>query len=97
MKSYAMAALLSSVITAGPALADSEFRALSKVSSVAPMTEGQLASVEGGVVNRGGGTCSGLGNVCLNLAIPTITAVNLGLFSKNANQFIVQKTTQVIR
>ncbi|CAI8764543.1 hypothetical protein [Methylocaldum szegediense] len=97
MKSYAMAVLLSSVITAGPVMAESEFRALDKVSGVTAMSEGRLASVEGGVIKHGSGTCSGVGNVCLNLAIPTITAVNLGLFSKNANQFIVQKTTQVIR
>jgi len=97
MKSYAIAAVLSSVMMTGPALAGNDFRALDKVSSLKPMTEGQLAAVEGGVVNRGGGTCSGLANVCLNLAIPTITAVNLGILSKNANQFIVQKTTQVIK
>lgn len=97
MKSYAIAAVLSSVMMTGPVLAENDFRALDKMSSVQAMTEVQLAAVEGGVVTRGGGTCSGLGNVCFNLAIPTITAVNLGILSKNVNQSIVQRTTQVIR
>lgn len=97
MKSYAIAAVLSSVMMTGPVLAENDFRALDKMSSPQAMTEVQLAAVEGGDVRRGGGTCSGLGNVCFNLAIPTITAVNLGILSKNVNQAIVQRTTQVIR
>ncbi|MGX2038939.1 hypothetical protein ACWJKU_02230 [Methylocaldum sp. MU1018] len=86
MKSYALAAVLSSVMVAGPALADNDFRALGKVSSLAPMTEGQLASVEGGLLDT---------TLNLNVAVPTITAVNLALLG-NARQHIDQDTNQSI-
>jgi hypothetical protein len=50
MKSYALAAVLSSVIVTGSAWADADndFRALGQVSDLTPMSEEQLADVEGG-------------------------------------------------
>jgi len=92
MKSYALAAVLSSVMVAGPAMADNEFRALGKASGLPAMSEGQLAAVEGGHA------CSGVVNVantCLNVAVPTVTAVNVALFGK-ANQRVTQITKQHI-
>jgi hypothetical protein len=92
MKAYALVAVLSSVMVAGPALADNDFRALGQVSNLTPMTETQLAAVEGGQ------SCSGffsIGNTCLNVAVPTITAVNLSLFGRGF-QDIVQVTNQGI-
>ncbi|MBP1148242.1 MULTISPECIES: hypothetical protein [Methylocaldum] len=96
MKSYALAAVLSSVMVAGPALADNDFRALGQVSNLTPMTETQLAAVEGGQ------SCSGLlsfANTCLNVAVPTITAYNvsfLGLLGATT-QSIKQVTNQYIQ
>ncbi|MGX2041778.1 hypothetical protein ACWJKU_16850 [Methylocaldum sp. MU1018] len=87
MKSYALAAVLSSVMVAGSALADNDFRALGKVSSLAPMTEGQLASVEGGFADN---------ILNLNAAIPTITAVNAAVLLGNARSHIDQDTNQSI-
>ena len=92
MKSYALAAVLSSLMVAGPALADNDFRALGQVSSLKPMSEAQLEAVEGGQA------CSGffsIGNACLNVALPTITAVNLGVLG-SAVQGVVQVTEQSI-
>ncbi|CAI8838298.1 hypothetical protein [Methylocaldum szegediense] len=97
MKSYILAVALSSALVAGPVMADNDFQALSKMSGATPMTEGQLAAVEGGHVNRGGGSCSGFANLCLNIAIPTVVGINVGVFSKHTNQTIVQTTTQSIR
>lgn len=97
MKSYILAVALSSALVAGPVMADNDFQALSKMSGATPMTEGQLAAVEGGHENRGGGSCSGFANVCLNLAVPTVIGINLGVFSKHTDQTIVQKTTQSIK
>jgi hypothetical protein len=92
MKTYVVAAVLSSVMAAGPAMADNDFRALGKVANLSPMTEGQLAAVEGGQ------SCSGflsLANMCLNVVVPTITALNVALVGK-ANQSVTQITTQDI-
>ncbi len=98
MKSYVLAVALSSALVAGPVMADNEFKALSKMSSATPMTEGRLAAVEGGHMNnRGGGSCSGFANTCLNVAVPTVIALNLGVLSKRTSQTVVQTTTQSIR
>jgi hypothetical protein len=76
-------------------MADNDFRALGKVANLSPMTEGQLAAVEGGQ------SCSGLlaiGNTCLNVATPTVIGLNaslLGLFGAT-NQWVKQVTTQSI-
>jgi hypothetical protein len=48
MKSYALAAVLSSMMVTGSAFADNDFRALGQVSNLPPMSEEQLADVEGG-------------------------------------------------
>jgi len=93
MKSYALAAVLSSLAIAGPAMADNEFRALGQVSGVTAMSEGQLAAVEGGQACSGG---LNLANTCLNLAIPTVVAVNLGILG-SPSQHIKQFTDQYIR
>jgi len=93
MKTFALVAVLSSVMVAGPAMADNDFRALGKVASLTPMTEGQLAAVEGG------SSCSGvlsIANTCLNVAVPTVTAINVALLGKS-HQDIKQITTQVIK
>jgi len=96
MKAYALAAVLSSIVMAGPAMADNDFRALGQVSSLTPMTEGQLAAVEGGQ------SCSGflsLANTCLNVAVPTVTATNaniLGILGAST-QHITQVTNQFIQ
>jgi len=93
MKAYALAAVLSSIVMAGPAMADNDFRALGQVSSLTPMTEGQLAAVEGGQ------SCSGglnLANTCLNVAVPTVVAINLGILGV-ATQAITQVTNQFIQ
>lgn len=92
MKSYALAAVLSSLMVAGPALADNDFRALGQVSNLKPMSESQLAAVEGGQ------SCSGVvsfANTCLNVAVPTVVAINLGLFA-NPSQYVTQFTSQYI-
>jgi len=96
MKSYALAAVLSSLAIAGPAMADNEFRALGQVSGVTAMSEGQLAAVEGGQA------CSGVilnaANTCLNVAVPTVTAFNVSLLGLlgATNQNITQVTRQHI-
>ncbi|WP_133717795.1 hypothetical protein [Methylocaldum gracile] len=101
MKSYAIAAVLSSVMMAGPAMADNDFRALGKVSSLKPMTEGQLSAVEGGILfpfKKDHDRKLNVGNVNLNqnIAVTTITAVNLALGKGGANQNIVAVTQQSI-
>ncbi|WP_133718829.1 hypothetical protein [Methylocaldum gracile] len=99
MKSYAIAAVLSSVMMAGPAMADNDFRALGKVSSLKPMTEGQLSAVEGGTLipfKKDNGGKVNAGNVNQNIAVTTITAVNVALFKGDANQTIVAVTQQSI-
>ncbi|WP_026611586.1 hypothetical protein [Methylocaldum szegediense] len=62
MKSYALAAVLSSVMVAGSAWADadSDFRALGQVSNLTPMSEEQLADVEGGYVGTVVGFLQGI-------------------------------------
>jgi hypothetical protein len=93
MKLFALAAVLSSVVAAGPALADNDFRALGQVSSLKPMSDAQLEAVEGGQA------CSGffsIGNTCVNVAVPTITAINLGVLGP-AVQNIAQVTKQSIQ
>jgi hypothetical protein len=97
MKSYALAAVLSSLMVAGPALADNDFRALGQVSNLKPMTESQLAAVEGGQACSGG---LALANTCLNVAVPTITAYNVSLFGllgATTNQSVWQYTSQSIQ
>ncbi|MBP1149835.1 MULTISPECIES: hypothetical protein [Methylocaldum] len=99
MKSYAIAAVLSSVMMAGPAMADNDFRALGKVSSLKPMTEGQLSAVEGGILfpfKKDHDRKLNVGNVNQNIAVTTITAVNLALGKGGANQNIVAVTQQSI-
>jgi hypothetical protein len=96
MKSYALAAVLSSLMVAGPALADNDFRALGQVSNLKPMSESQLAAVEGGEVPS---ALLSIGNTALNVATPTITALNanvLGLFGAVVTQTIGQYTSQTI-
>jgi hypothetical protein len=76
MKSYALAAVLSSMMVAGSAFADNDFRALGQVSDLSPMSEQQLAAVEGGA-------CFGLlntVNLCVNLATPSVVGFNASLF-----------------
>ncbi|HYE35068.1 hypothetical protein [Methylocaldum sp.] len=48
MKSYVLGAVLSSVMVAGPALADNDFHALGGASNLKPMAEENLGAVEGG-------------------------------------------------
>ncbi|BBA36333.1 hypothetical protein sS8_4403 [Methylocaldum marinum] len=95
MKSYALAAVLSSLMVAGPALADNDFRALGQVSSLKPMTESQLAAVEGGQTASG---FFSIGNTALNVATPTISAINASLFGLfgATTQTIGQFTSQTI-
>ncbi|CAI8849079.1 hypothetical protein [Methylocaldum szegediense] len=97
MKSYALAAVLSSMMVTGSAFADNDFRALGQVSNLTPMSEEQLATVEGGW--SGGGACGGglinLANVCLNLALPVVVGINLSVLGV-ASQTIAQVTEQYI-
>ncbi|CAI8852389.1 hypothetical protein [Methylocaldum szegediense] len=94
MKSYALAAVLSSMMVAGSAFADNDFRALGKVSNVTPMSEQQLAAVEGGA-------CFGVlntVNICVNLATPSVVGFNgslFGLFGP-VTQPVSQAVTQSI-
>ncbi|CAI8852444.1 hypothetical protein [Methylocaldum szegediense] len=92
MKSYALAAVLSSMMVAGSAFADNDFRALGKVSNVTPMSEQQLAAVEGGACN---GILSAA-NLCANLAVPTVVGFNVSLLGLlgATSQTIAQVTTQ---
>jgi hypothetical protein len=98
MKSYALAAVLSSVMVTGSAFADNDFRALSQASNLIPMSEAQLAAVEGGW-SGGGGACGGglinLANVCLNLALPVAVGTNVSVLGV-ATQTIAQVTKQRI-
>lgn len=98
MKSYALAAVLSSVMVTGSAFADNDFRALGRVSNLTPMSEAQLAAVEGGW-SGGGGACGGglinLANVCLNLAVPVVVGINVSVLGV-ATQTIAQVTEQYI-
>jgi hypothetical protein len=94
MKAYALVAVLSSVMVAGPALADNDFRALGQVSNLTPMTETQLAAVEGGQSCSGG--LFNLANTCLNVAVPTVVAINLGILG-SPSQYIKQITSQYIQ
>jgi hypothetical protein len=104
MKSYAIAAVLSSVMMAGPVMADNDFRALGKVASVKSMTEGQLSAVEGGIFlpfknhdfKKGHDRKLNVGNVNQNIAVTTITAVNLNFGKGGATQNIVAVTQQSI-
>jgi hypothetical protein len=90
MKAYALAAVLSSMMVAGSAFADNDFRALGQVSSLTPMSEQQLAAVEGGA-------CFGLlnaVNICVNLATPSVFGFNgslLGLLGP-----VTQPVSQVL-
>jgi hypothetical protein len=97
MKSYALAAVLSSMMVTGSAFADNDFRALGQVSNLTPMSEEQLAAVEGGW--SGGSACgSGLiniANVCLNLALPVVVGINVSVLGV-ATQTIAQVTEQYI-
>ncbi len=90
MKSYALAAALSSAMVTGSAFADADFRALGQVSHLTPMSEEQLAAVEGGACNGG---LINLANVCLNLAVPVSVGINLSVLGI-ATQTIAQVTTQ---
>jgi hypothetical protein len=92
MKSYALAAVLSSMMVAGSAFADNDFRALGQVSSLTPMSEQQLAAVEGGACN---GILNAV-NVCTNLAVPTVIGFNVSLLGLLGvtSQTIAQVTTQ---
>jgi hypothetical protein len=74
-------------------MADNDFRALGKVANLSPMTEGQLAAVEGGQ------SCSSgflsFANTCLNVAVPTVIAINLGILG-SPSQYVKQITEQFI-
>lgn len=93
MKSFALIAVMSSVMVTGSAFADSDFRALGQVSNLTPMSEKQLASVDGG--HACGGGLINVGNVCANVAVPTVFAINVGLLG-GARQNITQVTKQSI-
>lgn len=50
MKSFSEVLFLSSVIVTGPAIAHDDFHALGQASGPTPMSEKQLAAVEGGKI-----------------------------------------------